>query len=73
MSVVAQGGKKGGEMPGEGARGNGEPFLPLSPPDLIPLSGHSYIYLVITSPPSGVVTLVRKAVRIGLRTACRAR
>ena len=72
MSVVAHGGKKGGERSGEGAGKNGEPFLTLSPPDLIPLSGHSYIYLVITS-PSGVVTLVRKAVRIGLRTTCRTR
>ena len=49
---------------------NGEPFLTLYPPDLISLPGHSYIHLVMTS-PSGVVTLVRRAVRIGLRISCR--
>ena len=62
---------RGGEVWG-GSGKNGEPFLTLYPPDLIPLPGHSYIYLVMTS-PSGVVTLVRKAVRIGLRTSCRTR
>ena len=39
-------GKKGGGDVRGGSEGNGEPFLPLSPPDLnlMPLSGHSYIH-----------------------------
>ena len=49
-----RGKEKGGEVWG-GSGKNGEPFLTLYLPDLIPLPGHSYIYLVMAS-PSGVVT-----------------
>ena len=44
-----RGKERGGEVWGGSGR-NGEPFLTLYPPDLIPLPGHSYIHLVMTSP-----------------------